>query len=545
MDPKKIWLNILYLKEYHGSFLTPMRYSNKNKHKNCVLIFNNGMSLKYKLYIIPRRRMRNFKKYIGILLLLTQMVHAENISGKSILTGQSIGAIARDITFTTLMDQQLETGSVINRPEIQVSVFGGQSTNIDDLRRFFLFKNKSSLQMNEAPTSDTSAMQDIIGYNFNIYTVNGTQSSIITMNPKQTFAGGCISARHAFKEKWWGAIEIPFLSITNDLGLTEAVEVYGGGLNTELGFDGQPVTATTMLQAFHQPGMLYGKIDGPQTKRGLGDIQLLVGYDFIDKSSNYLALNTGLIVPTSNKPNGEYFWGPVLGNNKHTGIVLGAYGHAHVYHKNDCYLWFTWSTKNIYLVPNTQKRSFDLTRGPWTRYLAMYRNEQDRISTIHTLGTQGIKTFGINLMTQDVHVSPGFSNFSLTSFSLIKGGFNATLGLTTFIRESENVRFVNQWVLGPEVASFTTDNDTNVLRDIGSLSSSGDLAGPNQIQYEDIDLTSGTATNLFVNSVYGTLGYYHNANHAQLYELGGSYEMSKENNALHRYTIWGKFQLTF
>jgi hypothetical protein len=490
--------------------------------------------------------MRNSRKYLGIFLLLTQQIHSEDISGKSYLSSQPFTLLATDLTYSTIFDQHFENGSVLNKPEIQLSIFGGKSTNPTGMQKYFLFNNLTSLKINEAPANDTTSVQDVVGYNFNLATLNGNFSSVITLNPEQTFAGFGISGRYEFQEKWWVTVEIPFLHVKNDLGLTEAILTTGGGLSEGLGFDGLPTTITNMTDAFKQSDMLYGKIDGPRSKKGLSDIQIMLGYDFADRTTNYFAPFIGVVLPTSNKPGAEYIWEPMLGNNKHAGIILGAYGHSHMYEKNDAHVWFTWSTKNQYLFENTQKRSFDLKRGPWTRYLAMYANDAKRTSAVETLGSDGIKTFGINLMTQDVHVSPGASNFSVMNLSLIKNAFNGTLGVTTFIRESEDIRFVNQWVMGPEVADLGTNNATNVLRSIGTMDlTDGVISGGHQIQYDDIDLTSATNTNIFVNSVYATLGYYNNADHPQLYEVGGSYETSKQNNAIDRFTVWGKFQVTF
>ncbi len=490
--------------------------------------------------------MRNLSKYIGIFLILMHPLQGSNLSGKSFLSAQPFSFIPTDITHSTVFDQEFEDGSVLNKTEISAVVFGGKSTNKEDLNTFFLIKNKSSLLTNEDPVSDTSSFQDIIGYNFNIMTTLGNQSSVISFNPKQTFSGFGISARYGFKERWWATAEVPFINVSNDLGLDEAILETGGSINTtHLGLDGLPVNSINMTNAFKQPGLLYGRIDGAQSSRGLGDIFLQLGYDFMDRKTSYLAPYIGVIIPTSNRPNAVYLWEPIRGNNKHAGIILGAYGHTLIHEKNGAHIWFTWSSKNQYLVENKQKRSFDLNRGQWTRYLAMYKNEADRNSTLNTMQSLGKKTFGINLMTQDVYVTPGFSNYSTFSFSFIQGHFNATIGTTSFIRESENIRFVNDWILGPEVADFSDDNSSNLLSTIGSLASSGAVAGGAQIKYEDIDLTSAANTNLFVNSLYGTLGYYTASEHPFLCELGGSYEVSKQNNAIDRFTFWGKFQITF
>lgn len=489
--------------------------------------------------------MRKITVYLVLIISLPKQLYAENISGKSYLSAQTFNLIPMDITWTSLTDQHFEEGTVLNKPKLQVTLYGGRSTNIEGLRSYFLFNNKTTLIMNELPVSDVSTTQDIVGANFNIYTQNGNQSSAITMSPQQKFIGTGISGRYGFKEKWWFLFEAPYLSVENNLNLEEVIINDGGGINPGLGLGGEVSTSTTMIGAFNQPGMLYGKISGKQKAFGFSDITVLIGYDFNNRATSYFSPYVGLLLPASNKPTAEFVWEPILGNNKHFGFIGGLYGHTLMYSHGHNYFWFSYFSQAQFLMSNTQKRSFDLKRGPWTRYLAMYADNNDRTSSTITLGTAGIKEFGINLMTKDVHVSPGVYNFAVSSLSVINRNFNATAGITGFIKPAENLSFVEPWKPGPIVADFLVGNDANILRTISDLSSGAEVNTDYRILSEDINMESAASDNVIVGGLYFTIGYYRNDPHTKLYEVGGALETAAQNNGISRYSLWGKFQITF
>ena len=491
--------------------------------------------------------MSHFVRYgLAAVLLSISAINAENISSRSSLTAQPFSLVPTDMTHSLVMDQYCEDGSVLNRPEFVWSVFGGASTNPDAIARYFLFNNKTVLLENEVQSNDVGMQQDIIGWNFNISTLDANQSSLIALNPKQTYYGVGLAMRYSLSERCWMTTQVPFLSVTNDLGLTERINTQPGALAGGLGFDGKYSQVGSMIEAFRHPDMLYGKIDGPRTKRGFGDTTITLGYDLEDRSERYFAPFIGATIPTSNKPTAEYMWEPVLGNNKHAGAFVGAYGHSQVYEKNSSIVWFTWSIKTEYLFANTQKRSFDLHRGPWTRYLAMYKNNEDRTSSVATIVCQGKKTYGINLMTQDVDVSPGFSNSSTLSLSFTKDSLQGTLGTSSFIRESEDVVLTRPWQQGPAVADLVTNNSSNTVRNISTMIfNDGDVAQQLYITEADINFGSGASSTVLVGSLFATLGYSVATEHPQIYEIGASYDASKQNNAVNRFALWGRFQITF
>lgn len=448
----------------------------------------------------------------------------------------------------TLVEDAHNDGRALKKTGLQIYGFASGSTNADDLARYFLFNNKTSLVARDIDGGGASMSaanelgQDILAGNFNLLTVNQTFNSIISLNPHHTTLGFGFTARAYFREYFWGSIDLPIVHVNNDLKLSENIANNGGGVSVIRAIENQP-TVGTMKDAFKQQGMTYGKIDGPRKKTGLGDITLRIGYDGVDWENLYMTTYIGAVFPTSNKPKAHYIFEPMLGNNGHFGIIFGNRGQFDTCKLFNGRLWLNWSAESQYLFENVQKRSFDLYRnGPWSRYLEMWKS-----SGIRVAGGITNRSFGINLMTQDAKVTPRLSATIDTSLSYSAETFHANLGFTTNLRQSEEVDLVNVWQAGPMIAGYVDDSRSNPFRTIGT-----ELDADNQnldifIQRSDINLGSAAHPAYISTTVHGTIGSYcqRDAQRPRNYEAGASYEFSQHNASMNRWGVWAKAQISF
>lgn len=497
--------------------------------------------------------------------------------GLLVLLGTSVGGLlANDVSRSffsvrpfyghlafqnTLVEDAHNDGRALKKSGLQIYGFASGSTNADDLARYFLFNNKTSLvaKVNGAGgalTTTQELSQDIQASNFNCSFNNLNFSSIISLDPHHTTLGFGFTARAYFREYFWGSFDLPIIHVNNDLRLSENITNNGGGAGNTLtdaiggatpisGIESQ-LTVTSMKDAFKQLGMKYGKIDGPRKKTGVGDITLRIGYDGVDWENLYMTTYVGAVFPTSNKPKAHYIFEPMLGNNGHFGIIFGNRGQFDTCKLFNGRLWLNWSAESQYLFENVQKRSFDLYRnGPWSRYLSMWKN-----NTIRGIGGITNKSFGINLMTQDAKVTPRLSATIDTSLSYIAETFHANLGFTTNLRQSEEVNLLNIWQSTPIIAALLQDQFSNPFRTIGTELRNDDInnAGPHfPIQQNDINLGSAAHPAYISTTVHGTIGSYcqRDARRPRNYEAGASYEFSQHNASMNRWGVWAKAQVSF
>ena len=128
--------------------------------------------------------------------------------------------------------------------------------------------------------------------------------------------------------------------------------------------------------------MLYGKIDGSQSKAGVADLNFILGYNFWCNDCYHVGANIRATAPTGTRPEAKYLFEPIVGNGRHTTLGVGLNGHAILW-ENGCDQSFSlWFDSAVYHLFNAkQTRTFDLIgNGVGSRYLLFKRfspNEND------------------------------------------------------------------------------------------------------------------------------------------------------------------------
>lgn len=447
-----------------------------------------------------------------------------------------------------MMDQEHGMGKVDKKRNLQFNAFVSHSREPEKLARYF-FQGKNVLLVKEtAPGGDNTLemQQDILARDFNI--IVGHQGipdfkSQITIAPRQRVYGGSLSLRAYMGEKkqWSWAVEVPVVFVNNDLQL---VEDMGGATfipQTTLYLDQQPVVAS-MKDAFRQKGMLYGKIDGAQKSKGLGNVVVKVGYEpcsFCTMDDKYMNTYVGLVLPTDNKPEAEYMFEPMRGNNGHTGVVMGTSLESLMRSGKSINFWSRWNIESRYLFENTQKRSFDLlVNGVWSRYLSMFENAAKAVAQQ--------PTFGINLLTRDAKVRPGYQCTIDAAFCVAGERWHASIGSTTFAHQAEKIKLAQEWTQAPYIAALADITATNRTRQSGREYFNNDFVGQDvAIKESDLDLDSASHPAAISQMIYATLGGYRESEKPCMYEIGASYEFSCMNTSLNRWGVWATLQSSF
>jgi len=454
-----------------------------------------------------------------------------------------------------LTDQARNQGRVLGMKNLQISLFGGASTNSDELARYFMFKGKKSLSVKGyLPASGEQNLelgQDILAENFNIeanYTGGtNTFNSTITMSPKQTFYGASLSFRMPFRNRFWFAAEAPLVHVKNDLRLTEDVTTVSRAAATGVAGVQGDLTVNNMTEGFKAASMTYGRIDSAHDDMKatrIADLTLKVGYEpaMFNRNDMYMSPYLGVILPTGNKAQAKHVFEAIAGNGGHFGLMSGTHGEFALCNMKSGKLWASYRIESQYLFQNTQKRTFDLiNNGPWSRYLLMYDDETQRV-----VNSAASVNYGTNIMTQDVNVTPGYFGNIDMSLNYVCDKWNAALGYTVHARQGEEVKLKNGWAGTAQIASISNDVNVNPFRTIGTHlvdQDHGTLVLP--IKEADIDLNSASHPGGVSCTIYASVGAMCPKHETRIFELGGSYEFSQGNASMDRVCGWIKAQLSF
>ena len=448
-----------------------------------------------------------------------------------------------------VIGQATNTAHVLKMTTMQAIPFASVSTRSEELAKYFFFDGKSELVAREtAPGNDAAEFnQDVLTENFNINTDGGNFHSTFTIKPKQSIYGVNLNTRRYFNETIWFGMEAPIVHVKNDLNFEETVVTASTAAGTA-GIGGASHVAT-MKDAFKQSAMRYGRIDGAQSKTRLADLTLKVGYDspMLNRKDLYMTSFAGLILPTGNKAQGVYMFEPICGNGGHAGVMFGNHGEVDIKKFKNGTFWMSWGVESQYLFENTQKRSFDLKlNGAWSRYLSMYET-----AAKETAGGVENANFGINLLTQDAKVTPGYNGTIHSALTYVREKWHIGASYSTHIRQAEKVKLANAWnYTEATITSYAfTADESNRFRRIGkSLNACRQDNAEEEITLtqSDIDLTSA-AHPAAVSNTFALVGGMHHSCQGRPYliEGGASYEFSRQNTALNRWGMWLTIQGSF
>lgn len=210
---------------------------------------------------------------------------------------------------------------------------------------------------------------------------------------------------NAWCDGWYINIYAPFVHSRWDLGMCETIAFnergindYPAGyftpaatprnrLNTSFTAYANGISSTPINQTLTPGGdfsvvfepLQYAKLSSSRRSTSrLADIRFQVGwmyaYDTYLESSVYAHVS----MPTGNRPEAKFFFEPMAGNGHHWELGGGVYGRYRLYENCDeiYALDMQWDGYVTTLFGTRQRRTFDLERGPGSRYMLA-----ERIST--------------------------------------------------------------------------------------------------------------------------------------------------------------------
>ncbi len=467
----------------------------------------------------------------------------------------------------------------------QATLLGGKSTKNENLARFFNPTCKTVLNVNEQQLANT----DILASQLNIYTVDGTFASTVEFKPRHSYIGVGLNYQQRFYETCngngiWLSVSGPVLRVKNKVEIVENITNTGGGAitaptltpviggcpavcpnscNTDCLVDPmqalQPVAS--VAAAFAQPSWCFGRIDNNHhTKTRLGDLTVRVGYETVNKEDVHADSFIGAIIPTGNKPKAIEVFEPIVGHNHHWGVILGGNVGMEVWQscESDTTICSELDFAITYLFQRKERRSFDLKGKPWSRYMQFYSSAaqaQLAATTLNPTVALTLHTPGIDILTQDLKVKPGYYGMFNGAIVLNRACFELEVGGNVFARQAECVHFGDCGfptgaalkdiaVGGGQTGLFQTINN-----DFGNNCTGTTVVNfdNNLITADDVDLGSAAHPATITSTMYGSLAYTFNSScdYPMFVAAGGSYEFSPDNVGLNRWMAWGKFGVAF
>ncbi len=274
-------------------------------------------------------------------------------------------------------------------------------------------------------------------------------------------------------------------------------------------------TGKTTYGEMTQP-LAFGKICGPQTKGGLSDLLIILGYDAIQREMGYFGINARLAAPTGSRPNSIYFFEPIVGNGKHWECGIGFDGKVVVWEKDfnqQCSLFA--NVNFTHLFKARQCRSFDFcANGFGSRFILLKEFNSD--------GTYAEKLLpALNITTLSCDVSMDVQVEILAMFGYTHKNFVFDIGYNGWIRSREKISLneciePHKYALkGIQDVSTITGAPLNTTQSTATLmgnsfdeqASVADAESPVFIQTADLNLKSAASPMVLTHKLFMHLGH--------------------------------------
>lgn len=220
-------------------------------------------------------------------------------------------------------------------------------------------------------------------------------------------------------------------------------------------------------------------IDCNKTKIGLGDIQAVLGYNFVLRPWSHFGAGIRVVAPTGNKPKGEYLFEPIIGNGHHWELGTQLWGHYSFWiAENEEKYWMAYFLANItHMFNANQCRVFDLCCKPNSRYMLA----QKMTPTVQNLQATEMAGSLVNLETPNAQ----FANIFSPVANLTKRNVHVNVpiqldmvGMITYAHRNLSVDFgYNFWYRSCEKITQTCCDKTVLNNELWALKGNAHVYG--------------------------------------------------------------------
>lgn len=449
---------------------------------------------------------------------------------------------------------------------LEVVGFAGRTNSSADFARYFFPFWKTSLLIAEGPNplaTDGSGVfvggsgafkadsYDLLARSFDIETHAHNFKSNIFISPQQSYFGVALNYRQGFGSSedsgYWLDITAPIIQVRNDINLNELIRDQGDPLNNK---------QQNMIDALNQCAWRYGKFSPTVlTKTGVADVEIRFGADVMRNPYYQYSSFVGIIVPTGNRPRAHYIFEPIVGRNHHWGLMWGSSWSFELSGSENYSIKSAIDLNSSYLFEANEVRSFDLVDKQWSRYIPVF-----------TDATATTTSPGINTFTRCINVRPR-ATFQVNSALIFSyKAFEFEMGIYSFFRQGEEGKLTCAWqedaaVAGVSAAVGSTQAQSMNLAnmhiwdykiisqdvDYGSLNTdiADNVSLYKTLDEEDLNIQSALHPSAIAAALYVAASYSWEAQgYPSFIGAGASYQLSADNIASQRWSIWCKIGLS-
>ncbi len=481
----------------------------------------------------------------GLLLLAICTSSIQAATNKTTLIPRSHG-VNLAMEYTTWNELlQLEKGDRFGA-NFQATVFYQDSSSDDDLGKYFGVAGKNSFEI--GGFSRTNLTQRNVNSNHLIHDFanSGVEAnnfhSNVKLSPEQSAWGVRIDYYQDLEKILKGLylkVALPIVNVDNDtefgVGTGSDETVRTTAINLRNFFNGTlaPIAAGTQNA---QAALTKAKFGGSNSETSVADIDIALGYKFLDKANYHMSINLGFTIPTGSDPDGNDVFESIVGNANHWAFGAGLDFGAKLWNSGDQNIKLAIALNYRYLFESSEDRTLGLKDAngaliPWGQYYLVGERAK-------ALNAQQLIP-AANILTRNVDVTPGSQLDAILGLAYNNGGWSVDLGYNLFWKECEDVDFKGTW-----------DDVKYAVANIAADMTSADLLNTAQdftIAKANIDVAAAETPSYLTHKIYGGVGYiFKEWEYPLMLGLAAHYEFASDSGEqIENWGIWGKVGVAF
>lgn len=433
--------------------------------------------------------------------------------------------------------------------KVQAVPFFYASDNSIGLGKYFGTNYK-----NNVVVGHTSPIADI-KTEFIIHNYNGTSEieGCLGLHPKHTEYGVYLSFHQELEnvnKGFFVEVNLPIESVENDLRVTigdenkEDIEGVLSGI-CEYFFGKFNQTSDKNRQDY----LRCAKLGCAHEQTGIADIEVIVGQDLVEKPEHTITGAIKVILPTGNKPCGEYLFPSVVGNGGHWELGAQINGSSNITKGAEYSLEALFSINYNFAFSSNEHRTLGYRVG--------FDSEIDDIETsavyawnYYLLGGEEGK-MGVfplaNVLTQDVSVLPGGRLQGHASFAYHRNDTTIDFGYSFYAQEGEKISLKSCCWCNDRYAIPAKTYPTDLPFDVNSLySAPPGWSNNGPIQRNMLSTNTPATPGFLKHAVHAAINYTSSGwDNPFAMGCGFSVEWAHDNANVVGYALWAKAGVTF
>ncbi len=386
----------------------------------------------------------------------------------------------------------------------------------------------------------------------------------VKMNPKIWSMTGNMNLFVGFNEWVEGlylTATLPVVKTEADLRLSSTVTTAGSSTYSEGDFSttagGDNVVYADGVAAFKGDKIVgdikqawkYGRVDGKQEDTRIGQVQIALGYNFINREDCHLGAEVHGLFSGGKNSEAAYLFEPMVANGGRMGLGAGVHGHYDIWKNDEDHCICANLRANVsHLFESEMRRTYAYTAsGAGSQYLLAKKFDS-------AAKYDGEVVSSVNLTSLRAKIDVDVVYDAQLMFSYHNGALALSLGGNLQGQSKENHRKwvdsieKSKWALYEYDQAYVWDGTNNLNTAAASVRIDGSLAANNSgdmtvddvrfISNDSLNIESGLAKDMLAVGLVGHAGWTFDSEWMPSVGLGAKTDFGVDNKTL---SNWGVF----